>query len=205
MTRRDEDLDIEERVVVFFDICSSSAILEDLLATNHVKVFRNLLISLKSHLRTHSSTGVFTPYKFIGDGWVILCPSDVSGPALVNFLTRLSQVFSIKFRKRVVPLLQHKPEVTGLTFGVDKGPLVRIVMNEQEEYIGRPLNVASRLQGAIKDKDDNPAYKVLFTNHAFHDLQLNHHSRYEYKPVKRELRNIWNNQEITLVKLKLPI
>jgi class 3 adenylate cyclase len=204
MTRRDEDLDIKERVVVFFDICSSSAILEDLLATNNVKVLRNLLISLKSYLITHNSTGVFVPYKFIGDGWVILCPSDVSGPALVKFLTRLSQMFSIELRKRVVPLLQHKPEVMGLTFGVDKGPLVKIVMNEHEEYIGRPLNVASRLQGAIKDKDDNPAYKVLFTNHVFHDLQLNN-SRYDYKLVKRELRNIWNNQEITLVKLKLPM
>jgi class 3 adenylate cyclase len=204
MTRRDDDLDIEERVVIFFDICSSSAILEDLLATNNVKVFRNLLISLKSHLRTQSSTGVFTPYKFIGDGWVILCPLDVSGPALVNFLIRLSEVFSTKFRTQVVPLLQSKPEVTGLTFGVDKGPLVKIEMNGQQEYIGRPLNVASRLQGAIKDKDDSPAYKVLFTKHAFHALELEN-SQYKCKPAKRRLRNIWNNQEITLMKLWLPI
>lgn len=204
MTNRDDDLEIEERVVIFFDICSSSAILEDLLTTNNVKVFRDLLISLESHLRTQSSTGVFTPYKFIGDGWVILCPPGVSGPALVNFLTRLSKVFSKKLRDHILPILQHKPEVTGLTFGVDKGPLVKIVMNEHEEYIGRPLNVASRLQGAIKDKDNSPAYKVLFTKHAFHDLELEN-SQCKYKPAKRRLRNIFNNQEIALMKLWLPI
>jgi class 3 adenylate cyclase len=204
MTRRDDVMDIEERVVIFFDICSSSAILEDLLATGNARVFRNLLISLKNHLRTHGSTDAFTPYKFIGDGWVMLSPLDVSGTALVNYLTRLSQVFAIKFRKTIVPLLQNEPKVTGLTFGVDKGQLVKIVMNEQQEYIGRALNVASRLQGAIKDKDSNPAYKVLFTKHAFHDLGLTN-SRYKYKSVKRELRNIWNGQEITLVKLTLPV
>jgi class 3 adenylate cyclase len=206
MTRRSDDLDIEERVVIVFDICSSSAILEDLLATNNVKVFRNLLISIKSHLRTSGMTEVFTPYKFIGDGWVILCSEDVSGVAVVTFLVRLSEVFATKFHTRIAPLLQSKPKVIGLTFGVDKGPLVKIEMNQQVEYIGRPLNVASRLQGAIKakGKDDNPAYKVLFTKNAFHALELKR-SQYKFKPVKRRLRNIWNNQEITLMKLKLPL
>jgi len=38
----------------------------------------------------------------------------------------------------------------GLTFGVDSGDLIKLEMNDQIEYVGRPLNVAARLQGAAK-------------------------------------------------------
>ncbi len=39
MTRRSEALSIEEKIVIFFDICSSSTIVEDLLATNNMMIF----------------------------------------------------------------------------------------------------------------------------------------------------------------------
>jgi class 3 adenylate cyclase len=202
MTRRSEELSKEEKVVVFFDICSSSTILEDLLETDNMKIFRNLMISIKDFLRTRGTQDEFILYKFIGDGWVILFPPDVSGSALVNFLTRLSEVFSKAFQKRVIPVLQHIPKVVGLTFGVDKGPLTRITMNDQVEYIGRALNVAARLQGAIKDKDENPAYKVLISKHAFNGLHLSAQA-HKVKEVTRKLRNIRNGQKMNLIKLYL--
>jgi class 3 adenylate cyclase len=194
MTRRSEELSKEEKVVVFFDICSSTTILEDLLETENMKTF----------LQTRGTQDEFIAYKFIGDGWVLLFPPDVSGSALVNFLTRLSDVFSTAFRKRVIPLLQNIPDVVGLTFGVDKGPLIKITMNEQVEYIGRALNVAARLQGAIKDKDENPAYKVLISKHAYNGLQISPRA-HKVQEVTRRLRNIRNNQRINLVKLTLPV
>ena len=82
MTRRSEDLSVEEKVVIFFDICSSSTILEDLLATDNMKIFRNVLISIKSFLKTRASQDEFVLYKFIGDGWVLLFPPDVSGECI---------------------------------------------------------------------------------------------------------------------------
>jgi class 3 adenylate cyclase len=204
MTRRSEDLSMEEKVVVFFDICSSSTILEDLLATDNMKIFRNLLLSIKSFLRSRESQDEFVLYKFIGDGWVLLFPPNVSGSALVNCLTRLSQVFSTILRGRVIPVLQQTPKVVGLTFGVDKGKLVRMTMNEQTEYIGRALNVASRLQGAIKDKDEDPAFKVLISKHAYNGLQIVP-QMYKVQNVTRRLRNIRNNEKMDLVKLTLPV
>lgn len=204
MTHRSEDLSLEEKVVVFFDICSSSAILEDLLATDNLKAFRNVLLSLRNFLKRRASQDDFILYKFIGDGWVLLFPPNVSGSALVNFLTRLSLFFYRMLRDRVIPILQQTPKVVGLTFGVDKGRLVRLTMNEQTEYIGRALNVASRLQGAIKDKDKHPSYKVLISKHAYNGLQIAPRM-YEIENVTRRLRNIRNNERMNLVKLTLPV
>jgi len=204
VTTRSEELSVEEKFVVFFDICSSSTILEDLLATDNMKTFRNLLISVKSFLRTCSAQDEFIVYKFIGDGWVLLFPPNVSGRALVNFLTRLSERFSTVFRNQLIPVLQNTPKVVGLTFGVDKGRLIKITMNEQDEYIGRALNVASRLQGAIKDKDKNPAYKVLVSKHAYSGLGISPLAC-KVQRVTRRLRNIRNNQKMELVKLTLHV
>jgi len=52
MTTSDELLSVEEKVVVCFDICSSSSMLEDLLATNNLKSFRNVLIAMKQLLKS---------------------------------------------------------------------------------------------------------------------------------------------------------
>lgn len=204
MTLRSEDLKMEEKVVVFFDICSSSTILEDLLATDNMMIFRDLMLSIKSFLKLKASQGEFVLYKFIGDGWILLFPPNVSGRELVKCLTRVSQVFSRVMRDRVVPVLQQTPKVVGLTFGVDKGRLVRMTMNQQTEYIGRALNVASRLQGAIKDKDNNPAFKVLISKHAYNGLQIGP-GMLKLQKVTRRLRNIRNNEKMNLVKLTLPV
>jgi len=103
-----------------------------------------------------------------------------------------------------MPNLQRIPKVVGLTFGVDKGKLIEIVMNDQTEYIGRALNVASRLQGAIKDKDKKPAYKVLFSRHTYEGLRINGQI-YKTQNVKRSLRNIHGGREMKFVKLALPV
>jgi len=57
---------------VFFDICSSTTILEDLLRTDNQVRWRNLLILLKKFLSAEAKTQPFLLYKFIGDGWILL-------------------------------------------------------------------------------------------------------------------------------------
>ena len=113
-----------------------------------------------------------------------------------------SRFFLEKFGTRVSPFLQYTPKVIGLTFGIDRGPLVKVEMNEQVEYIGRAVNVACRLQGAIKDKDKNPANKVLISKHAYKSLGISS-PLCKVQEVKRRLRNIQNNNELKLVKLSL--
>ena len=76
-------------------------------------------------------------------------------------------------------------------------------MNEQVEYIGRPLNVAARLQSAIKQRDHQPAGKLLVSKPAFVELGLGRVKRYPIKEVTRTLRNISNGKRYRAMKITL--
>jgi len=204
MTQPDDELQIEEKVVVVFDICSSSNILEELIVRQNLRPMRDLLIEVKQFLKKKAPLLAFDPYKFTGDGWIILVPRGVSGSDLVHFLEELSRFFSKKLKHIVIPHLEHAPSILGLTFGVDVGPLVRMRMMGKPEYVGRPINIATRLQSAIKDKDDNPAYKVLFSKPAFNQLRLTTDFR-KTRPATRTLRNIRNGRRYACMKVWLKI
>jgi class 3 adenylate cyclase len=105
----------------------------------------------------------FEIYKFIGDGWILLFPTDITKIQLTDFLTRLSAEYDSSFDFVMADLLQPNSKPRGLTFGMDEGELIRIEMNDQIEYLGRPINVASRLQGATKDLPGRPEYKALLS------------------------------------------
>ena|SRR3989338_1938143 len=204
MTRTAEDLRVEDKLVVVFDICSSSNIIEDLSLTASLKAMRNLLISIKRFLREKSGELGFELYKFTGDGWILLFAPDTGGRTLMGLLADLSKLFHDRVNSDILPRLETKPQLVGITFGVDRGPLVKMTMMRKEEYIGRPLNIACRLQNAIKDKDPHPQYKVLMSNHVFvsfsEDLR-----RYRPRRVTRTLRNIRGGQKYECVKLDIPI
>ncbi len=100
--------------------------------------------------------------------------------------------------------LEQEPPVTGLTFGVERGSLLRFVMMGRFEYVGRALNVACRLQSAIKDKDERPNYKVLFSRSAFNHLDIPK-DKYRIKEVSRHLRNIRGGGRYQCIKLSLPV
>lgn len=204
MTRELEGLDIKERYAVFFDICSSSTLLEDPILTNHVGAMRNLLIHLKKFLLGESETYGYEVYKFIGDGWILLFPDDTDGKGLIKFLETLSRTFQHRLYHSIVPKLESTPTILGLTFGIDKGPLVKLIMLQHTEYIGRALNVASRLQSAIKDKGSAPQYKILLSKHAFESLRLPAGFR-RTEAVSRSLRNIRGGRNYECVKLKLRV
>jgi class 3 adenylate cyclase len=93
----------------------------------------------------------------------------------------------------------------GLTFGIDEGMLIHFKMMKRTEYVGRALNVAARLQSAIKDKDKKPSYKCLLSYPAFVSLALprSERAKYKVKQVTRTLRNIQGGDEYRCVKLSL--
>jgi hypothetical protein len=180
-----------EALVVAFDMCSSSTIMEQLLLAGDMGCLTGLLTAIKRRLAAEQKTVPFDPYKFTGDGWILLFPSDTDGAALIAFLERLCRFYRDEFRLRVWPNLTHPPKVVGLSFGIDRGWLSSMQMYGQPEYIGRPLNIACRLQGAVKDKGGSPAYKALITYAAFrrHFANL---PNLRVARAKRILRNINN-------------
>lgn len=204
MTIEAEDMTIENKIVVAFDICSSSNILEDLTLTQNLRVMRNLLIKIKKFLREKSGTRNFNVYKFTGDGWILLFPQNTQGKDLMCFLTELSIFFKKELDSRIIPLLETPLDSMGITFGIDGGQLIKIVMMEKQEYVGRPINIACRLQSAIKDKDSRPEYKVLVSNHVFKTFS-NDFDEYKPKRVTRTLRNIRGGKKYQCVKLHIPV
>ena len=147
MTLEKDELLVVEKIVVTFDMCSSSTIIEDLTLRNNLKPLRNLLIQTKNFLRRESKAMKFLRYKFVGDGWVLLFRPDVSGSDLMAFLTRLSERFETPLTQEVLCLLDDVPDITGLTFGVDRGRLVQTVMDNKREYLVLQRHFSSRFLG----------------------------------------------------------
>jgi class 3 adenylate cyclase len=205
MTRENESLILERKLVVVFDICSSTSILEDLKQTDNIHKWRNLLITFKENLLAESVGLQMQLYKFIGDGWIVLLPVDISRPQLLDFLWDLSTLFDTEFDSQIWPLLQRQPGPVGLTFGVDAGELVRLEMNDQIEYLGRPLNVATRLQNATKELAGGASYKALFARHVYNSLlpvpEPNRDPR--AKQVRLSLRNLSNNIECDFIEYQV--
>jgi class 3 adenylate cyclase len=170
MTDTREEIKVVRKVVAVVDICSSTKILEDLLRTENQRYWRDLLIRLKDHLRNEVHTHGFELYKFLGDGWILLFdPGNIHGSLahVIPVLSDLIKIYRREYRALVRKRLEAPPKIEGLTFGLDCGTLMRMRMNQQTEYVGRAINVASRLQGAVKDKDNQPQGKALLTNSVY--------------------------------------
>lgn len=201
-----DELETREALVVFFDICSSSNIIEGLQERGNLKAYRDFLITIKSFLRHKQNRRICEIYKFIGDGWILLFPPTTTGGQLLDFLAELAELFYGELMKSIAPALEHTPKVMGLTFGADAGLLIKMIMNDQKEYIGRPLNIASRLQGAVKENDGdltyNPAYKILISKPTFGGLQVSPH--FHCESLSRKLRNVLFGHDYECVRLTIP-
>jgi class 3 adenylate cyclase len=162
MTRENDELKVVRRLVVVFDICSSTTILEDLKRTDNLAEWRNLLIGLKEALLLEGANLDMELYKFIGDGWVLLFPYKAAKDKLCHFLSVLSMAYAAQFEASIGPLLSKQPNPIGLTFGIDAGELIRLEMNENVEYLGRAINVAARLQSSTKDLPGGPVTRLCF-------------------------------------------
>jgi class 3 adenylate cyclase len=194
---------VSQKIVLFFDLCSSTTILEALLRHEREKRWRDLLIALKNFLREEKLKQHFEIYKFIGDGWILLFDPDCSADALFEFLKNLCKKYDALYMTKVAGVLASDVGNVGITFGLEKGSLMRVIMNSQTEYIGRALNVAARLQAAIKDKDSKPQGKVLMSNNVYEDFKNSLSGKFQIFNVKRNLRNISDGENYLAKKVLL--
>ena len=193
---------VGDAVVVAFDMCSSSDIIEELTLSGDLQRFKQFLTSLKEYLADAQKTIVFDPYKFTGDGWILLFPQNTDGELLFTFLQDLCSFFRKEFRRQVLRHLATPPSITGLTFGIERGPLAPMKMYGQREYVGRALNVACRLQSSVKDKGGSPAYKALVSNSVFNKYFSGVRNVKIFK-VRRTLRNIRGGSDFHCRKIEL--
>lgn len=192
-----------QAIVVAFDMCSSSNIIDDLTKRKNVQPLTAFFGQMKRYMaREQKATLPFDPYKFTGDGWLLLFPANTDGARLLTFLENLCLYFVVEFRRSILPHLSHKPAIVGITFGIEKGELIPLTMNGQQEYVGRAINVACRLQAALKDKGGSPAYNALVSNRVYSEY-LAQTKPHRVNKVTRNLRNINDGAEFACRRLWL--
>jgi class 3 adenylate cyclase len=184
------------RIVVALDLCSSSQIMEDLLLSEKFDRYEAFLVCVKRWLmnwaeRHSPPKGRCELYKFTGDGWIVLFPDTIRGEALIEFMYCLCEMIDAELARHIVPNLSSLPAVLGATLGVEWGNLIRMTMNERDEYVGRALNIACRLQNAVKGKEPESAcYKALVSARLYNERLSNASLKYQVESMTCSLRNI---------------
>ena len=194
--------DVKSYIVVVFDMCSSSNIIEDLTLSGNLHILQKLIVEMKQWLIERSRELSFTIYKFTGDGWILFFELDSEGEKLICFLNELCGYYKKKFDADILPVLEIRPQTIGMTFGVEKGDLVQIAMEEKTEYIGRPINIACRLQKAAKEKKRSSNYEALASRQVFNSY-FQHLEGIKALPVEKSLRNIRRGNEYRCMKILL--
>jgi len=194
---------IYDKVILVFDMCSSSNIIEDLTLTSNIDKLKIFINKLKKWLRLKSKDYRYEIYKYIGDGWILLFPVDITGNEIINFLKKLNSFYDGTIKSIINPYLERDLEATGLTFGIEKGPLIELIMLGKREFFGRALNIAFRLQNAVKVKGGFPDYPILVSNQVYNEYLRKAGGLKKAVRVYRRLKNIRDGGRFRCVKLKL--
>lgn len=204
MTEKDDGIQLMDKMVVTVDICSSSHIVENLLKRSKIEVWKNTLIDLKDYIYSEAKKHDAEIYKFTGDGWIILFNPPYLEKSIIGFLKDINLSYKKLYENQVLHTIDIPPKITGMTFGVDEGPLVKLKMLEIWEYLGRALNIACRLQGAINEIDIYGGYRV-FLSHIAYNILKNEADQYVPDPTERLLRNISHNPDFQCYRLAIDI
>jgi class 3 adenylate cyclase len=179
-----------EYTVLIFDICSSTIFIEDLVKTDELDSYCKLLEDFKSFLTAMNIEGMII-YKFLGDGFIILFDKKV----LFDEVLMVSRRTAEFAKERIARFIKDNIETTvipriGITIGIDIGNLKSIKLYGETEFIGRAINVSSRLQSSLKDKEH--VNKILMSVKAYKKIIRQDIKR---KCIERErvFRNISDN------------
>ena len=178
-----------EKYVVVFDICSSSQIIEDLQNNGKMDAWDNFLLDVAKAMEAYIADSRIEAliYKFLGDGYILIVNKRHSGTILplcskiynivINRLGSLTDAFSNIEINRI-----------GITIGIDFGRLHNISIRGQEEFVGKSINTAARLQGSLKEKKHEN--KLLISKVVKNAICGQYRSEL-YKDTSRIMRNLY--------------
>lgn len=152
-------------VAVVVDMRSSSQMLDDLVASGSpMGPYIDLVAEMKHTIAPYTMHHICNPYKFTGDGWIVLFDANTGGAVLFDFVRALGACYA-RHSPRLLGCLTTPPDLPGLTFGIDSGSIKKLTIYQQTEYIGRTIVIASRLQSAARQCPDN--YAAYISNPCF--------------------------------------
>jgi len=188
---------LQENIVLAFDICSSTSIIEDLHRTQTVYRYKELIYGIRNYLEKISSEYHFQIYKFLGDGYILIFEPNVSIDRVLSFTIGLTD----ECDKYLTEFIQNflEDEVLprkGITIGLDEGTLHPLEEKHRDtpvEFIGRPITIACRLQAKL----DGPEHtnRVLMTLRLYQEL-TDKLLKALCTQTTRTLRNINNNKDL---------
>jgi len=195
LPKRTEHIKEKEGYIVYFDISSSSTIMEALQTSNKVSAWRILIIRIRKLLIDMTEAGRIEVYKFLGDGWIIFIKHGYTGEYIMDILAEIAFKFKLEYYNLIYHILEKEIPYQGMTFGIVFDKIYGIKMDGREEWIGRPLNVASRLQGQSSKAPKIIKNKGLSSNVAFIEMFKDGSCTVRANKTKVKLRNISNKFE----------
>jgi len=157
------------KIVVAVDVCSSSSIMDDLLKNGRTWKWRDLIIHMDRYLKAKSNDLNAQVQKFVGDGWIMFFNS-YDGGKIIQLLSDVLDEFLRLYRGDIFPSLDTPPEIFGLTFGIDEGRIIKLTMDQGDvEFVGRPINIACRLQAKLDKNDIADGFRILMSHRLFND------------------------------------
>jgi len=181
---------IVEKTVFVFDICSSTVMMEDVQLTSSLDSYSSMMNDFKNFLVKMQKSFSFEIYKFLGDGFILIFNSSVLIEQIYQFSEELVDIGGKIINLFIQDHLQKKnlPRV-GITIGVDAGTLD----HKNEEYVGRAINIACRLQGKLDLTDS--VNRIIISQKVYgmiNDPIVK--AKFENKPKK--LKNVNDGKEV---------
>ena len=187
---------MSENHVLVFDICSSTLILDDLQRTNQSGKYWDLVNDISSFLSENGSVFGYEIYKFLGDGFILIFYENTIIDQVLLFTIRLVD----HCKHAIMQFLEDHVEITnlprkGITIGLDKGVLYEQTLEDKsQEFIGRPLNMATRLQSSLNRPEHSN--KCLMSKRVYKEITKANFKKICSKTT-RKLRNMVFEEEIT--------
>jgi hypothetical protein len=176
--------------------------IEDLTRSKNLDAFERLLSKLYAYLESEARKLNFEIYQFTGDGWILLFPANnVEGRRIITFLVSLSKHFRSLRKKFVENTLRLVPQSRGLTFGLALGRLRTLQIGNRQEFLGRSLILACRLQAGVGQKG-RASYRVLVSRTAYNRYFTNVDG-VKFFNVKRKIKNLRGGNRYKCKKLSL--
>jgi hypothetical protein len=181
---------IVEKIVFVFDICSSTNMMEDAQITSSLDSYTSMIKDIKNFLKKVENDYNFEIYKFLGDGFILLFDHSVTPEKIYKFSEELvdivGKIISIYIKDHIQNTeLPRK----GITIGVDSG----ILDKSENEYVGRAINIACRLQGKLDATDS--VNRIIISKKIYSiikDIAIK--KQFEYKP--KTLKNVNGGKEV---------
>jgi hypothetical protein len=190
-----------ETLCVFIDICSSTSILERCSDLGIEDNWGNLILDLYDYIESNTIKVCMNSHKFLGDGWIVFIDPNINWKILFSFLQELAVKYIELYNKYIKEHMYSTLENIGLTIGLHKGTLFII----DKELFGMPLNIASRLQGSLRNRDNDTPYAnmVMVLKQLYKSQSIDLSRLYPLRQVKRTLKNLWGNTPQQCIEISL--